>query len=149
MQTVICKKKGFYPEDLSQRPHQSINIFKCDKLDQYINHPDNNYPPEELKDKLIEGNHKFQTSYPKAIPLLSSKDKIKCCKSQVVLKLHIPNRHTDPVDYYCHVVFLFFPFWKEDGSYLVIHWYRKSFWSSVSRNETDTVMSTFKMTLIT
>ena len=54
---------------------------------------ENDYQPEELTDHLIQGNHTLQHNYPNVIPLMSSKEKLKCCKTPTVLQYYEPNRH--------------------------------------------------------
>ena len=38
----------------------------------------NDYQTEKVKNKLIQGNHPFRHIYRKLIPLMSSKEKLKC-----------------------------------------------------------------------
>ena len=38
---------------------------------------ENDYQPQELKDEVVEENHNSQNDYPKAIPIMLSKEKLK------------------------------------------------------------------------
>ena len=67
---------------------------------------ENDYRPEELTDQLIQGNHPFQHNYPEVIPLMSSKEKLKCHKIPNVLQYYEPNRHVHPENYYHHMLFM-------------------------------------------
>ena len=46
---------------------------------------------------------------PQSYPLMSSEEKLKCCKIPAALELHICNRHNKPEDYYliCRSHFFF------------------------------------------
>ena len=57
---------------------------------------ENDYQPEELSNELIENIHNIDHIYPKVIPLMSSKEKLKCRKVPYVLQFYVPNRLTQP-----------------------------------------------------
>ena len=75
---------------------------------------ENDYQPEELTDHLIQRNHTFQHNYPNVIPLMSSKEKLKCCKIPNVLQHYEPNRHVHSENYYHHILFMYYPFRREE-----------------------------------
>ena len=60
---------------------------------------DNDCQPEELLDQFLEDNHKSYVLYPKVMPLMSTKEKLKCWKVSSVLKLYVPNQETKPEQY--------------------------------------------------
>ena len=74
---------------------------------------ENDYQPEDLLDEPLEENHMLKVNYPIVIPLMSSKEKLKCRKILPVLKFPIPNRHTHPEEYCRSMLYLFFPFRNE------------------------------------
>ena len=49
---------------------------------------------------------------------MSSKEKLKCRKTKVVLRYHVPNRNKYPEKYAHHILFMFYPFRAEDDLYL-------------------------------
>ena len=55
---------------------------------------ENDYQPEELSYELIEDIHNIDHIYPKVIPLMSSKEKLKCRKVSYVLQFYVPNQLT-------------------------------------------------------
>ena len=75
---------------------------------------ENDYRPEELTDHLIQGNHTFQHNCLNVIPLMSSKEKLKCCKIHNLLQYYEPNRHVHPENYYHHILFMYYPFRREE-----------------------------------
>ena len=74
---------------------------------------DNDYQPIELTDDLIEANNSTAVCYPKVVPLMSSKEKLKCRQTACVLQYHIPNKETHPEEYAHHLLFMYFPFRDE------------------------------------
>ena len=75
---------------------------------------ENDYQPEELTDQFIQGNHPFQHNYRKVISLMSSKEKFKCRKIPNVLQYYETNRHVYPENYYHHMIFMYYPFRREE-----------------------------------
>ena len=73
----------------------------------------NDCQPEVLIDELVEVNHNVN-NYPTSIPLMNSKEKLKCRKVKNVLRYHVPNRHRKPEKYSHHMLFMFYPFRKEE-----------------------------------
>ena len=55
---------------------------------------ENDYQPEKLVDELMEDIHNIDHIYPKVIPLMSSKEKLKCGKISFVLQFYVPNQQT-------------------------------------------------------
>ena len=60
---------------------------------------ENDYQPEELVDELMEDIHNIDHIYPKVIPLMSSKEKLKCRKILFALQFYVPNHQTQPGEY--------------------------------------------------
>ena len=52
---------------------------------------------------------------PKSVPLMSSKEYVKLRKTKCVLRYHVPNNITKPEAYAHHMLFMFYPFRKEDS----------------------------------
>ena len=113
------------------------DVFKRNMLDRYINRPnptfangiysvldqfcyaeflryyylspkpiENGSQPEEFPDKVLERNHDA-LRYPRCIPLMSSKEKLKCRKVPAILRFHSPNKDKDFELYAHHLLFLF------------------------------------------
>ena len=72
------------------------------------------YQPEELVDELMEDIHNIDHIYPKVIPLMSSKEKVKCRKILFVLQFYIPNQQTQRGEYAHHMLLMYYPFRKEN-----------------------------------
>ena len=66
----------------------------------------NDSQPKILQEDLLENNHS-SCNYPATIPLMSSKEKLKCRKVKVVLRYHVPNRHKYPEKYAHHLLFMY------------------------------------------
>ena len=60
----------------------------------YVKFTENDYQPQELRNELIEDSHNIDHIYPKVIPLMSSKEKLKCRKVSYVLQFYVPNQLT-------------------------------------------------------
>ena len=75
---------------------------------------DNDYQPEELLDEFLGGNHKSYVLYLKVIPLMSSKEKLKCWKVPSILKLYDPNQETKLEEYAHYLLFMYYPFRNEE-----------------------------------
>ena len=73
---------------------------------------ENDNQPEILNENVLEDNHNL-CNYPSIIPLMSSKEKLKCRKVKSVLRYHVPNRHKNPEKYAHHILFMFYPFRDE------------------------------------
>ena len=50
---------------------------------------ENDYQPQELRNELIEDSHNIDHIYPKVIPLMSSKEKLKCRKVLYDLQFYV------------------------------------------------------------
>jgi len=70
---------------------------------------ENDSQPEVLLDDSTES----LSSYPKSIPLMLSKEKMKRRNVRKVLRYHTPNAATNAEAYSHHLLMLFFPFRKE------------------------------------
>ena len=53
---------------------------------------DNVYQPHKLKAEVVEENRNSQNNYPKIIPMISSKEKLKCQKIPLVLQYHVSGK---------------------------------------------------------
>jgi len=69
---------------------------------------ENDCQPEILNDDM-DG----PKIYPKYVPLMSSKEKMKCRTIKKVLRYHTPNPVSHSEDYAHHLLMLFYPFRKE------------------------------------
>ena len=63
----------------------------------------------------MEENH-TACNYPGTIPLMNSKEKLKCRQVNAVLRYHVPNHHKFPEKYAHHLLFMFYPFHNEQHS---------------------------------
>ena len=72
----------------------------------------NDNQPTVLTDSAIEENHN-ECSLPKSVPLMSSKETMKCRKVRKVLRYYTPNRHKCPEKYAHHLLMLYYPFRNE------------------------------------
>ena len=68
----------------------------------------------------------LECSYPKTIPLMSSKKTLKCRNSKCVLRYHVPNKHIRPEEYAHHLLFMFYPF-RDESDLLLDSSYVKKF----------------------
>ena len=69
---------------------------------------ENEYQPEELSNELIEYIHNIDHIYPKVIPLMSSREKLKCQKVPYVLQFYVPDQLTQPEEYAHHMLFMYY-----------------------------------------
>ena len=130
-------------DEIRDLPEESIEMFKRNMIGRYIDRPsqtfangkfrildsffyaeflrnyyiapkpvENYCQPEELIDQVIERNHS-PSPYPKVIPLMSSKEKLKCRQTEVVLRYHVPNKDMYSEKYAHHLLFMFYPFRNE------------------------------------
>ena len=70
---------------------------------------ENDSQPAELADELIETNHS-KCSLPDNVPLMLTKEILKCWKVKAALQYHQPNPNKDIKKYAHHLLFYFFPF---------------------------------------
>ena len=142
--TPDCRYKMFRnQEEIEQLPDDSLDVFKKNMVDRYIDRPNatflnakysvldrfcfaeflryyyvtppkntNDCQPEELSDKTLEICHDGLL-YPVVIPLMSSKQKLKCRKVPAVLRFYTPNKDKNFEIFAHHLLFLFFPFRNE------------------------------------
>ena len=61
---------------------------------------------------ILELNH-TPCNYPRIIPLMNSKEKLKCRQVKAVLRYHVPNCHKHLEKYAHHLLFMFYPFRNE------------------------------------
>lgn len=73
----------------------------------------NDWQPVVLDETVNETNHD-DLSFPKSVPLMSSKEKLKCRKVPKVLRYYTPNQHKFPEKYAHHILMLFYPFRSEE-----------------------------------
>ena len=84
----------------------------------------NDNQPIVLNNDLMEENSTESDChlFPSVVPLMSSKQKLKCRKVKAVLRYHVPNRHKYPEEYAHHLLFMYYPFRSEsellDDTYL-------------------------------
>ena len=69
--------------------------------------------PIVLDDKLMESDH-VKCTDPKVIPLMSSKEKLKCRNVKAVLRYQQPSPNSDIEKFAHHMLFSFFPFRIEE-----------------------------------
>ena len=135
----MCKSA----RELEELPDDSIEVFKKNNLDRYMERP--NVTFKKGKYALLDGfcyaeflsNYDLETKplsvanndcqpevledddpdkpirYPKIIPLMSSKEKMRCRNVKKVLRYHIPNPAVNAEAYAHHLLMLFYPFRKE------------------------------------
>jgi len=85
------------------------------QLDNSVNYDEilNDNQPIVLNDLLIEENHENGT-LPKVVPLMSSKQTLKCRKVKKVLRSYTPNKNKYPEKYAHHLLMLYYPFRNEE-----------------------------------
>ena len=69
--------------------------------------------PVVLQEVLLESNHNV-CNYPSPIPLMNSKQKLRCRQVKAVLRYYVPNPHKYPEKYAHHLLFMFYPFRDEN-----------------------------------
>ena len=74
---------------------------------------ENDSQPVVLNNELMDSNHE-ESIFPKIVPLMSSKEKLKCRTVKVVLRYHQPIPHKNVEQYAHHLLFAFYPFRKEE-----------------------------------
>ena len=69
----------------------------------------------------MDGN-KSVCPFPAVLPLMSSKQKLKCRKVRNVLRYHVKNKYKSPKEYSHHLLMMYYPFRSEaqllDGTYV-------------------------------
>jgi len=66
-----------------------------------------------LNEVLVDDNIEGPLSYPKIIPLMKSKDKMRCRSAKKILRYHTPNATLKPEEHAHHLLMLFYPFRHE------------------------------------
>ena len=73
--------------------------------------------PKDLNDSqprvLVDDDIESPLSYPKLIPLMRSKDKMRCRSVKKILRYHTPNANLNPEEHAHHLLMLFYPFRNE------------------------------------
>ena len=136
----MCKSEG----EIEQLDPESTDIFKRNMIERYVDRPNrtfNNgryaiadtlclatflayyYLPFELQDAndsqpdILNDDsiNNASNSLPSTLPLMSTKEKLKCRKVRQVLRYRrAPNNDLYPEEYAHHILFLFYPFRNED-----------------------------------
>ena len=73
----------------------------------------NDSQPIVLQESLSEENQ-TTCNYPATLPLMNSKEKLKCRLVKAISRYYLPNRHKDPEKYAHHILFMFSPFRNEE-----------------------------------
>ena len=63
--------------------------------------------------ELVETSH-LDSQHTETVPLMSSKDKLKCRKVKAVLRYHVANSNRHVEEYTNHLLFSFYPFRNEE-----------------------------------
>ena len=129
----IFKKKA----DIDELPDDSTDLFQLNMLDRYLDRlardfengkykiidqlffveflsqskgcSSNDFQPVDLYDALMQSSH-AEAKFPKIIPLVSLKEKLKCQKVKTVLRYHQPSPQNHIEQYWHHLIFAFYPF---------------------------------------
>ena len=121
-------------DEMSELPADSKNIFKQNMVDVYVDCPNKvafggrysvldsmsfleflTFFYLSLNSKFTDkDNDKSYALHPKVIPLMSTKEKLKCWKVSCVLKLYVPNQKTKPEQYTHYLLFIYYPFRNEE-----------------------------------
>ena len=80
----------------------------------------NDNQPDILLEHFIETVTEI-SNFPGVSPLMSSEEELKCRKTKVVLRYHVPNRNIYHEKYEHHILFIFYPFRTEIEFLLIIH----------------------------
>ena len=83
--------------------------------------PEDDSQPNELGEELLE-SYEENCHLPKVIPLMSLSEKLQLRTVKQVLRYHVPNEQLYPEKYAHHLLYLFYPFRREEdlkhnGSY--------------------------------
>ena len=134
----ICKSE----EELKELPENSTDIFKRNNLDRYIDRPNKTFqggkysvlddfcyaqflayyyldtkPQLDENDSqpevLVDDDDTQENSYPKLVPLMSSKEKMRCRNVKKIIRYHTPNGQINLEGYSHHLLMLFYPFRNE------------------------------------
>ena len=130
-------------EELSNMDENETNVFKKNMLDRYMDRPnrtfkngryavldsfcyaqflanyclDSKKKPEDENDfqpEILEEMINELSTLPSSVPLMSSKERLKLRKTRCVLRFHVPNKSKKPEAYAHHLLFMYYPFRKED-----------------------------------
>ena len=72
---------------------------------------ENDNQPVILNHEIMEENYTHM--FPPIVPLMTSKEKVKCRKVRAVLRFHVPSRNKYPERYAHHILLLYYPFRSE------------------------------------
>lgn len=130
-------------EDLEELPDDSQDVFKNNNFDRYLERPNISFKggryaildsmcyaefqadyyldskplPDNKNDCqpeiLLDDDANIPLLYPKLIPLMASKDKMRCRNVKNIIRYHTPNPAVDVEAYANHLLMLFYPFRKE------------------------------------
>ena len=81
-------------------------------LTAYKRNDDNDNQPIVPNDEVMEDDHS-RLPFPSLIPLMSSKQKLKCRKVLSVIRSHARNRHISPEKYAHRLLMMYYPFRSE------------------------------------
>ena len=88
----------------------NYRVESKDNYDEIVN----DCQPVVLNENVIEENHE-SNQLPKTVPLMSSKEVLKCRKVQKVLRYFTPNKDKFPEKFSHHLLMLFYPFRDEES----------------------------------
>ena len=102
------------------------SLYFVDFLENYylIPKPNNDSANDNKPDILVYDlihNTQEPNNYPSVLPLMSSKEKLKCRRIKAVLRYHVPNLHKHPEKYARHMLFMFYLFRNETSYVLMAH----------------------------
>ena len=69
---------------------------------------------KELKDEAVKENHNSQNYYPKMIPVMFSKEKLKCRKIPLGLQYRVLSKKRYREEYTNHILFMYLSFMAEE-----------------------------------
>jgi len=130
-------------EDISNMEEGETDIFKKNMLERYMNRPDRNFKKgkyaaldnlcyaqflanyylDSKKSKEEENDYQPEvleeiindlSTLPKSVPLMVGKEYLKLRKTKCVLRFHVPSKLKKPEAYAHHLLFLYYPFRKEE-----------------------------------
>ena len=135
----VCKSE----KELRELPDDSTDVFKKNNLDRYLDRPGTTFKGGKYRvldqfcyaqflayyylDTTVSLDEKIDSQpevlldddieqpllYPKLIPLMSCKEKMRCRNVKKVLRYHTPNINVNAEAYAHHLLMLFYPFRKE------------------------------------
>ena len=137
----FCKSE----KEIRELNPDSTDVFKRNMIDRYIDRPDKNFrngkfsvvddiclavfvsnyyidyknendsQPEILSEDLPDLQPTIVSNFPPVIPLMSNSEKLKCRQVRQILRYHIPNSELNPEKFAHYLLFLFYPFRREEN----------------------------------